>query len=243
VLALLTGRRGGALLVAAFCLTAGCHDDPDTPVPELDQLRGDEAVVDYATWPLGRLESAVEPPACAAPVPSQRYFRTLTPDQASEHGFGIAEGYVEVARLGADVPAPCPFEADEARSSVVSQAITVFLNDPAARRAYGDYGECMSDEGVEGAANPMEAELLVVKRYSSIVDSETVVGADGGQPGTPDSEVLAHGDELLEFDRRIATASVRCQAVTVAASSDELVAAQRRVIDTAPAEQRELLDG
>jgi hypothetical protein len=152
---------------------------------------------------------------------------------------------LETARLGIDAPAPCPFTADEARLSAFSQAVRIFLNDSVAKEAYGRYGECMVREGIEGATNPMEAELLVIKRYSMMLDaSATPVtgGASGATAATPAGEVLEHGDELRRYERRIATTTVRCQAITLAPSARQLIAAQRRVIDTAPAEQKALLE-
>lgn len=237
------GRRLGGALLGALCLVAvGCNDVPDTPLPDLDQLPGAESVVDYSTWPLARLESAVAPPDCAVLVPQQRHFRSLSPDAAAEHGFGMVEAYVELAQLGAEAPAACPFTSDEARSSAVNQAVTIFLNDDAAKSAYGRFGECLVDEGIEGAASPMEAELLVLKRYSSVMDAD--VATDGGDQGAVlETKVLDHADELLEFERRVATVSVRCQAAMLEPVADGLIAAQQRVIDSAPAEQKALLEG
>lgn len=221
--------------VVLACVVVSCSGSDDIAAPPIGDLPGDKPVVDYTNWPLARAERAITAPACTGGAPDKVLFDQVTPDQAGD-GWGISDAWLAHS---ATTEEPCPFEVDEELSSAFGTAVARFLDTRAAKSAYGKYEDCLSSLGVDGASDPQEAQKLVTKHNGDVLESEETSPGAGVLSGALDK----HRDEMIDFERRVSVASARCQAEALAPVAAELIAAQKSVIDSAPAAIRKLLLG
>jgi hypothetical protein len=229
-------------LFALISLACSFSSGADSSVRRIGRLAQNAPVVDYSQWPLGRLEQALTPPLCASPVPPERMFRIVTPAMAKVAGFGIIDAFIAENAAGTNAPVSCPFSPDNDESTALASAISIFDDSESAKLAYGKYGECMQQDGLDGVSNPSDAELLVHKRYATVVDASSGSG-DHDNAAAPVSKILSHKRELKTYERRVAVASASCQAATIAPVAKKLIGVQQGVISSAPNKERKLLGG